>query len=58
MYDTAKDLLDALRAGPDVLAGLLRGCSPEQARNARDGDEDWSVVVAVPGRPRLHHRRQ
>lgn len=47
MYDTAKDLIDALRAGPEVLAGLLRDCSPEQARNARGGDEDWSVVEVM-----------
>ncbi len=47
MYDVARDLLDALRATPDVLEGVLRGCTEEQARAARGGDEDWSVVEVV-----------
>ena len=47
MYDTIKDLLDALRATPDTLNGLLRGCTEEEARSARGGDENWSVVEVV-----------
>ena len=47
MYDIPKDLLDALRAGPQALDGVLRGCTQEQAQAARGGDEDWSVVQVV-----------
>jgi hypothetical protein len=47
MYYVPKDLLDALRAAPAVYEGVLRGCTPEQAREARGGDEDWSVVEVM-----------
>lgn len=47
MYDTGKDLLDALRAGPDIFTALLRGCTQEQAQAARGGDENWSVVQVM-----------
>ncbi|MGI8586809.1 MAG: DinB family protein [Chloroflexia bacterium] len=47
MYDTAKDLLDALRATPDTIGALLAGCTEEEAREARGGDENWSVVEVV-----------
>ena len=47
MYDTRKDLLDAFRAGPEVIDGLLVGVSQEQAQAAKGGDEDWSVVEVV-----------
>ena len=47
MYDTAKDLLDAFRAAPDILDGLLEGCTEEQARAARGGDEGWSIVEVM-----------
>lgn len=47
MYDSSKDLLDALRATPSVLEALLQGCTQEQARTARGGDEGWSVVEVV-----------
>jgi phytoene dehydrogenase-like protein len=47
MYDSAKDCLDALRATPEVLEGLLRGVAPERAGAARGGDEGWSVVEVV-----------
>jgi hypothetical protein len=40
-------LLDALRASPEVFEGLLRGVTQEQARAARGGDEQWSVVQVV-----------
>jgi hypothetical protein len=47
MYDTTKDLLDALRATPDTLEGLLRGVTQEQAQAARGGDEGWSIVEVL-----------
>lgn len=47
MYDASKDLLDALRAAPLVLEALLRNCTPEQAKAARGGDENWSVLEVV-----------
>jgi hypothetical protein len=47
MYNTAQDLLDALRATPEVLEDLLDGCTQEQATAARGGDEGWSVVEVV-----------
>ena len=47
MYNTTKDMLDAFRATPETLEGLLRGSSAEQIRNARGGDENWSVVEVV-----------
>jgi hypothetical protein len=47
MYDTSKDLVDALRAAPVVLEALLRNFTPEQVRAARGGDENWSVLEVV-----------
>lgn len=47
MYDTAKDLLDALHATPTVCEALLRNCTQEQALAARGGDEGWSVVEVM-----------
>jgi hypothetical protein len=47
MYDISKDLLDALRSGPTVFAALLDGCTPEQARTLRGGDEGWSILEVV-----------
>jgi DinB superfamily len=47
MYDLHHDLLDALKAAPETLAGLLAGVSQEQARSSKGGDENWSVVEVV-----------
>lgn len=47
MYDTARDLLDALQSTPATLTGLLHDCSPEMARAARGGDENWSVTEVL-----------
>jgi hypothetical protein len=47
MYDIPKDLLDAFRAAPAIYTALLSGVSQEQARAARGGDENWSVVEVV-----------
>ncbi len=44
MYDTARDLVDALAATPDVFRAVLAGVDPGLARRARGGDEGWSVV--------------
>ena len=47
MYDLQHDLLDALRATPETLSGLLAGISDQQARSAKGGEENWSVVEVV-----------
>lgn len=47
MYNSTKDLLDALRATPDTLEALLAGVNQEQAREARGGDENWSVIEVL-----------
>lgn len=47
MYDLQHDLLDALKAAPDTLNGLLNGISPTQARSVSGGEENWSVVEVV-----------
>src|SRR5512143_1731559 len=47
MYDSIQDSLDGLKATPETLQGLLRGVSPERARAARGGDENWSVVEVL-----------
>jgi hypothetical protein len=47
MYDLNRDLIDALSAMPETLAGLLDGISDEQARSAKGGDENWSVVEVI-----------
>ena len=47
MYDLHHDLLDALKATPETLTGLLSGVSQAQASSAKGGDENWSVVEVV-----------
>ncbi len=47
MYNTTQDLLDALRATPEVLETLLDGYTQTQAATARGGDEGWSVIEVV-----------
>ena len=47
MYDLQHDLLDALKAAPDTLNGLLNGIGAAQARSATGGDENWSVVEVL-----------
>ena len=47
MYDLQHDLLDALKATPETLKGLLAGITNTQARSASGGDENWSVVEVV-----------
>jgi hypothetical protein len=47
MYNSTKDLLDALQATPIILEALLRGVTQGQANTTRGGDEGWSVVEVV-----------
>src|SRR6266498_378731 len=47
MQDNRDYLIDALRAAPAVLEGLLDGCTQAQAQAARGGDENWSVVEVM-----------
>lgn len=47
MYDSEQDLLDALRATPDVLDSLVGQYTPEQARAIRSGDEGWTAVEII-----------
>jgi uncharacterized damage-inducible protein DinB len=47
MYNTNKDLLDAYREAPTVYEELLADVTEEQARAARGGDENWSVVEVL-----------
>lgn len=47
MYDSSKDALDALQAAPSLFQWLLHGCTEEQARAARGGDEGWSVIEVL-----------
>jgi hypothetical protein len=47
MYDSYRELVEALQATPETLAGLLQGVTPNQAREARGGDEGWSVIEVV-----------
>ena len=47
MYNTTRDLLDALRVTPDTLTGLLAGVTQEQAQVAKGGDEGWSVIEVL-----------
>ncbi|MGC1377248.1 MAG: DinB family protein [Anaerolineales bacterium] len=45
--NTTDILLDTFRSTPDILNGLLRNVSQEQAAAARGGDENWSVVQVL-----------
>lgn len=47
MYDLPRELIDALKSTPDTLKGLLSQVTLEQARSARGGDENWSVVEVI-----------
>jgi hypothetical protein len=47
MYNSTRDLLDALRVTPDTLTGLLAGVNQEQAQAAKGGDENWSAVEVL-----------
>jgi hypothetical protein len=47
MYNTYADLVDSLRATPEILTGLLHSCTQAQAQAARGGDEGWTVVEVI-----------
>jgi hypothetical protein len=47
MSDSTRDLIDALRATPDTLTGLLANITQKQAQEAKGGDENWSVVEVL-----------
>jgi len=47
MYNTTQEIVDAYRAAPDIFEGLLRNCTQEEARAARGGDENWSVIEVM-----------
>lgn len=47
MYNTTQEIIDSYRAAHEVLAGLLKDCTQEQARAARGGDENWSVIEVL-----------
>ncbi len=47
MYDSHHDLLEALRAAPDVFKRLLSGLTQKHAVSLRGGDENWSIVEVV-----------
>lgn len=47
MANVSQDLLDSLRAMPEVLDALLEDCTQEQADAAKGGDEGWSVIEVV-----------
>lgn len=47
MYNQHRELIETLAATPETLSGLLRGISEEQARTAKGGDENWSVIEVL-----------
>ena len=47
MYNSTRELIDALSATPDVLKALLQNVTQTQARQARGGDENWSVIEVI-----------
>lgn len=47
MYDQHRELIEALRSTPETLKGLLSQATLEQARAAKGGDENWSVVEVI-----------
>jgi len=47
MKDQHLELIEALKSTPETLQGLLSQTTVEQARSARGGDENWSVVEVI-----------
>ncbi len=47
MKDQHQELIEALNATPETLKGLLSRVTVEEARSAKGGDEDWSVVEVI-----------
>ena len=47
MYDLDRELIDALKSTGETLKGLLSQVSVAQAKSAKGGDENWSVVEVI-----------
>jgi hypothetical protein len=47
MYDLHRELIDALKSTPEILKGFLSLVTVTQARSAKGGDENWSVIEVV-----------
>jgi hypothetical protein len=47
MYDSQREMIEALRATPETVKTLLRSAAEDQIRNARGGDENWSAVEII-----------
>jgi hypothetical protein len=47
VYDLPRELIDALKSTPETLKGLLDQVDEVQARSAKGGDENWSVVEVI-----------
>jgi hypothetical protein len=47
MYDLNLELIDALKSTGETLKGLLSQVSAAQAKSAKGGDENWSVVEVI-----------
>ncbi len=47
MYNLHRELIETLAATPETLTGLLRGIDEAQARSAKGGDENWSVIEVL-----------
>jgi len=47
VYNTHRDLVDALAASPDTFTALMEDVDDALARRARGGDEGWSVVEVL-----------
>jgi hypothetical protein len=47
MYDLNRELIDALKSTGETLKGLLSQVSVVQAKSAKGGDENWSVVEVI-----------
>lgn len=47
MYDLHRELIETIAVTPEILTGLLRGVDETQARTAKGGDENWSVIEVL-----------
>jgi hypothetical protein len=47
MYDLDREWIDALKSTGETLKGLLSQVSVVQAKSAKGGDENWSVVEVI-----------
>ena len=47
MYNLHRELIETLAATPETITGLLRGIDEAQARSAKGGDENWSVIEVL-----------